>query len=92
VLLVGDAAGYVDALTGEGLAIAVASARSLVDCVLEDRPDAYERRWRAASRRSRLLTESLLVATARPRLRRALVPAAARFPFLFTGAVHQLAR
>ena len=91
VLLVGDA-GYVDALTGEGLAIAVSSARSLVDCLVEDRPQAYERRWRAASRRSRILTESLLVATARPALRRALVPAAGRLPFLFTGAVDQLAR
>jgi flavin-dependent dehydrogenase len=92
VLLVGDAAGYVDALTGEGLAVAVSSARSLVDCLAEDRPEAYERRWRAASRRSRILTESLLVATARPALRRALVPAAGRLPFLFAAAVDQLAR
>ena len=33
VLLVGDAAGYVDALTGEGIAVSLACARALVDCV-----------------------------------------------------------
>ena len=39
MLLVGDAAGYVDALTGEGIAVAVAGARALVDC-LARRPAA----------------------------------------------------
>ena len=38
VLLVGDAAGYVDALTGEGLGIAFGAAELLVDCVVADRP------------------------------------------------------
>ena len=33
VLLVGDAAGYVDALTGEGLAIGMAQAAAAVDAV-----------------------------------------------------------
>jgi flavin-dependent dehydrogenase len=40
VLLVGDAAGYVDALTGEGIAVALACARALLGCVAADDPGA----------------------------------------------------
>jgi flavin-dependent dehydrogenase len=90
-LLVGDAAGYVDALTGEGLAVGFASAQALVTCIAADRPDAYERTWRAATRRPRLVTHALLGATRRPSARRALVPAAQLFPGVFRGAVNLLA-
>lgn len=41
VLLVGDAAGYVDALTGEGIALAVATATAAVDCLTAGRPEDY---------------------------------------------------
>lgn len=92
VLLVGDAAGYVDALTGEGVAVSLASARALVECLAAGRPGDYERQWRRVSRRYRLLTGSLLAAARRPALRRALVPAAERLPAVFAAAVHQLAR
>jgi len=91
VLLVGDAAGYVDALTGEGIAVALACARELVDCVAADNPEAYERRWRAASRRYRTLTSSLLWARRQPLLARRIVPIAARLPRVFDAAVQQLA-
>ncbi|WP_097902043.1 NAD(P)/FAD-dependent oxidoreductase, partial [Streptomyces sp. b94] len=43
VLLVGDAAGYVDALTGEGIALAVATATAAVDCLAAGRPEDYPR-------------------------------------------------
>jgi len=56
VLLVGDAAGYVDALTGEGLGIAFGAAELLVGCVAADRPGDYDRQWRRMSCRYRLLT------------------------------------
>ena len=92
VLLVGDAAGYVDALTGEGIAVSLACARSLVDCVVSGHPDDYEKRWRRDSRRYRALTSSLLWASGRRTLRRAIVPAAQRLPWAFSGAVGQLAR
>ena len=91
VLLVGDAAGYVDALTGEGLAVAWASAAELVRCVAADRPAEYERRWRRASRRYRVLTGGLLWARNRPLVARAIVPAAARLPRTFATLVNQLA-
>jgi flavin-dependent dehydrogenase len=92
VLLVGDAAGYVDALTGEGIAVSLACARALVDCVAADDPGAYERRWLAASRRYRTITSSLLWARRRPMLAPRVVPLAARLPWVFGAAVQQLAR
>jgi flavin-dependent dehydrogenase len=92
VLLVGDAAGYIDALTGEGLAISLATAAELVTCLLADRPEDYDRSWLRASRRSRWLTSSLLWARHQPLTAHRIVPLAARFPRLFSGAVDQLAR
>jgi flavin-dependent dehydrogenase len=91
-LLVGDAAGYLDALTGEGIAVGLACARSLVECLVAGRPETYETEWWRATRRYRLLTGALLAAAGRPALRRAIVPAAQRLPWLFTGIVDQLAR
>ena len=91
VLLVGDAAGYVDALTGEGLGIAFGAARLLVDCVLADRPADYDRQWRRMSRRYRLLTAAVLRASAQPALRSRIVAAANTFPGTFAGVVNLLA-
>ena len=91
VLLVGDAAGYVDALTGEGLGLAFSAAEALVDCVVRDRVDEYDRRWRALTRRYRLLTEALVRAGAVPAVRSRIVPAAAALPRVFAGAVNLLA-
>ena len=91
VLLVGDAAGYVDALTGEGIAVALSCARALVDCVVADDPGAYERRWLAASRRYRAITSSLLWARRQPLLASRIVPLSARMPRVFAAAVQQLA-
>ena len=92
VLLVGDAAGYVDALTGEGIALGLAQARAAVAAVRAGDPAAYERAWRRLSWRHDLLTHGLLAASGRPALRRRLVPAAEAAPWLFWAAVNQLAR
>lgn len=92
VLLVGDAAGYIDALTGEGMALAFAAAEVLVDCLVHDRPDHYERRLLRLSRRSRWITSALLRVRTSERLSPHIVPLAARAPALFSFAVGQLAR
>ncbi|QMU77698.1 NAD(P)/FAD-dependent oxidoreductase [Streptacidiphilus sp. PB12-B1b] len=91
VLLVGDAAGYIDALTGEGVSLALAAAAELVRCVRADRPQAYEQAWRRVSRRHRLLTDTLLWTRCQPALAGRIVPAAARLPAVFTLLVNQLA-
>lgn len=90
VLLVGDAAGYLDALTGEGISVGLACARELVGCLVRGEPEAYERRWLRATRRYRVLTGGLLWAAHRPALRARLVPAAQRLPAAYTAIVNQL--
>nr|WP_218852039.1 FAD-dependent monooxygenase [Nocardioides panaciterrulae] len=92
VLLVGDAGGYVDALTGEGLALGFAQARAAVAAIAAGRPGGYEPVARRLGRRHELLTHTLLRATRRPVVRRRLVPLAAAAPAIFGAAVDQLAR
>ena len=92
VLLVGDAGGYVDALTGEGVAMAVAQARAAVAAIQDHDPMRYEHDWHTITRRYRLLTASLVGATRLRPIRRALVPTAERLPGVFSAAVNSLAR
>ncbi len=80
-----------DALTGEGLTLAVTAAGELVRCVSAGRPQEYERAWRDLSRSYRALTGSLVWARARPALARRIVPLAARLPGVFTRGVNLLA-
>ena len=56
VLLVGDASGYLDALTGEGIGAALAQAAVLAECLAAGRPGDYERAWRRVSRKAWMLT------------------------------------
>jgi flavin-dependent dehydrogenase len=91
VLLVGDAAGYVDALTGEGVAVGLATARAAVQAIVAGRPQDYPAAWRRATRRYRWSATTLLAVTARPVLRRGLVPAAVRLPQVFGAAVDHVA-
>jgi flavin-dependent dehydrogenase len=90
VLLVGDAAGYVDALTGEGVALGLASARECVRCLALGRPEDYEAAWRAVSRRYRVLTRGVLFAARHEVLRGAVVPVAAALPRTFGTVVRAL--
>ncbi len=92
VLLVGDASGYVDALTGEGISLGLAQSRAAVAAVAVDRPGDYERGWLVATWRCSLLTHGLLTATRPPVARRALVPMAAVAPWVFSAAVNELGR
>lgn len=92
VLLAGDAAGYVDALTGEGIALGMARARAAVSAVVAGRPQGYEVEWRRLGRRHDLLTGGLVLATSLPPVRRHIVRAAAGLPLVFDAAVDQLAR
>ena len=91
VLLVGDAAGYIDALTGEGMGLAFGAAELLVNCVVAERPGDYDRQWRRLTRRYRLLTAALVGAGSRAWVRSRIVPAATALPRVFAGAVDQLA-
>ncbi|MDR6611622.1 NAD(P)/FAD-dependent oxidoreductase [Leifsonia sp. 1010] len=89
VLLAGDASGYVDALTGEGMRVGFAQARAAVAAVKMGSTEQYERAWRATTRDFRVLTSALVVA-ARSRFRPRIVPTAARRPELFGSIVERL--
>ncbi len=91
ILLVGDAAGYVDALTGEGIAMGLAQAGAAVAAVVAADPGAYERQWRTLTAAHRRLTATLVTATRLPAARRLVVPAAARLPGVFAAVVAGLA-
>lgn len=91
VLLVGDASGYVDALTGEGLRIGFAQARAAVASVVHGDPGSYEGAWERETRDFRRLTGALVRLAASP-LRGLVVPAATRLPGVFGVAVERLAR
>lgn len=45
--LLGDAAGFADPVTGEGIYYALRSAELFAESFLEGRPEEYEQRWRA---------------------------------------------
>jgi flavin-dependent dehydrogenase len=92
VLLAGDASGYVDAITGEGIGLAFAAAQALVRATGPDddaRPHAAARRYARALRRLRRrhewLTRVLLTVAGRPALRRRYVAALAASPRAFGG-------
>jgi len=91
VLLVGDASGYVDALTGEGIRIGLAQARAAVEAVMVGDPAGYERAWLDATRDFRRLTGALVRAATSPG-RRLIVPVAHAAPGIFASAVERLAR
>jgi flavin-dependent dehydrogenase len=91
VMLVGDAAGYIDAMTGEGLGLAFGAAELLVNCVVAQCIDDYDRQWRTLTRRYRLLTAGLVRAGSVPGIRSRIVPAARALPAAFAGVVNQLA-
>ena len=90
VLLVGDASGYLDALTGEGIGMALAQAAVLADCIAAGCANDYERAWRWASRKARVLTWGLLWSRHQTLLASGIVPAAQRLPRLFTSLVNHV--
>lgn len=90
-LLLGDASGYVDALTGEGIRIGLDQARAAVAAVVAGDPASYEKEWERVTRDFRRLTGAVVWAATSP-FRPAIVPIAKAAPGIFEGAVERLAR
>lgn len=99
VVLVGDAAGYVDAITGEGLSLAFEGAHALGGCLaqalahpLDVAPLApYEAAVARAFTRYQRLAGALVWLAGRPPLRRSAVGALRTVPGLFDAVLAQLA-
>jgi flavin-dependent dehydrogenase len=84
VALVGDAAGYTDAVTGEGIALALRTGDALARIFAErGSPAGYERAWLRITREHRAFAALLGFAVAHPRTRRAAFRALAMAPSLF---------
>lgn len=92
VLLAGDASGYLDALTGEGIGVGLAQAEALAGCLAAGRPADYERAWHRACGPAWRFTAGLLWSRNSALLGPRLVPAAQRLPWLFTALVNHAAQ
>ena len=90
VALVGDAAGYVDALTGEGIAVGLQGARAALTAAEADDLQSYATEWSQISRRPGVLTDALVRSTASRRVRGLVVPAASALPTVFRRLVRML--
>jgi flavin-dependent dehydrogenase len=88
--LAGDASGYVDAITGEGLSLAFQQAEALAAALAAGDLRRYAAAHRRAARLPDAMTRLLLFAEARPGLRRRTVRALAADPALFSRllAIH----
>lgn len=91
VLLVGDAAGYLDPLTGEGIRLGLESAAALVAAVAADRPEDYEPAWRRIARRYLWMTGLLLAVGRTPWARRLIVRVPSSAPWIFARGLNLLA-
>ncbi|MFB6265101.1 MAG: NAD(P)/FAD-dependent oxidoreductase [Bradymonadaceae bacterium] len=87
VLAVGDAAGYLDALTGEGIAIGVETGIAAADCVAAGRPEAYPPRYRRTTRTYWWVTAALLSIVRHRPLHRPLIHVLDVAPGVFDAAL-----
>jgi flavin-dependent dehydrogenase len=84
VALVGDAAGYLDPLTGEGITLGLQTATALVETWARGASLAeYERAYRALSANYYRMTSLLLVVAPRRVVRRRVIASLARHPDVF---------
>lgn len=81
--LVGDAAGYRDAITGEGISVALHQASALAEAIQVSDMAQYQRAVRRLTVLPFALIRGLLIAERRPWLRRRLIKTLARDPALF---------
>lgn len=88
VALVGDAAGYLDPVTGEGITLGLQSAKALTDTLAAGQPLArYEREYRRLARAPFVITSVLLAVALRPWLHRRMLATLSRHPDLFDRLV-----
>lgn len=87
IALAGDAAGYLDALTGEGLCLGLRQARALSYCFCTGRLSDYPCEHRRIKARHRLVVRGLLWLIHHPLLRHRVFHALSRTPEQFQAVV-----
>jgi len=98
VALVGDAAGYVEPFTGEGMTWAIQSAITLADCIRNCAPgrwDAavavrYQQAWRNSIESRQRICRGLALALERPRVSQFMFHLGGRFPRLSRAIARQV--
>ena len=91
ILLVGDAAGYLDPLTGEGIRLGLDTAEAAVECIVCNKPYQYNRLWKKHTLKYWLLTDGLLFLRRFAFLRKRIVPTMYRLPWVFSKIIGMLA-
>ena len=93
--LLGDAAGYVDAITGQGLSLAFAGAAILVEALPQDLSQdlapallRYDRALRSSWLRYAIPAHALVALSRRPGLRRSAIRSVAALPGAFGALVN----
>lgn len=85
IALVGDASGTVDPITGEGLCLAFRQAHALADALAESNLDIYERAHREICRRSRFMSDFMLLMDKSSFLQQRALKSFKLNPHLFTN-------
>lgn len=89
ILLAGDAAGYLDPITGEGIRLGLKTGMAAVDAISSGNVDAYSRNWQKSIRAYWSGTSALLWLRRQEVLRKLMIPTLKAIPPLFS---HILAR
>jgi len=88
VLLIGDASGTVDAITGEGMRLGFEHAIAAVDAIVSGDLRQYERRHRQIARRPSAMAGMLQILNNKPRLRERVLHVLSEAPELFEKLLH----
>jgi flavin-dependent dehydrogenase len=87
VALVGDAAGFLDPITGEGIRLGIEAADYLVTCLKNGDISSYGRGWNRIVRNYRWVTGSVLALRRNPVTSRAMVSTLCAMPSIFDYAL-----
>jgi len=90
VLLVGDAAGYLDPLTGEGIRLGFDTAAAAIVCIQNGTPSRYATEYRRVTRRYWILTAGLLLIRRHRFVQRRLVSILKQWPKIFRWVLDAL--
>ena len=82
-VLIGDASGSVDAITGEGLSLAFDQAIALAAALVSEDPEKYQIEHRRLERRPMLMADFMLLLDRSPWLRRRVLRLLAARPVIF---------
>lgn len=85
IILIGDASGSVDAITGEGMSLSFHQAIALADALVSGDLDGYQGEHRRLARRPQMMGNLMLLLDRFPALRRRVIRSLAAEPEIFAN-------